>query len=188
MGDETSILPSRLQKKIRSALQLVSGNTKSGDGIRNFLVSEAFLRAFVETCSHYDRHIVTQQDGKVIFQKESFVKAFSTKTEQYFLEWFVETTMFNTFIQDCIERVKRSGSCSTDEDPDRDDIKLFAQRIAEYRKGCEKSSQAKKACPKKKTLGKFVARQNHSYERLITSRTKTYFPSNSLFNQLFHIF
>lgn len=68
MGDESSILPLRLQKGIRSALQLVSSNTKSGDGIRNFLVSEAFMRVFIETCSHCDSHLVTQQDGKVIFQ------------------------------------------------------------------------------------------------------------------------
>lgn len=68
MGDESSILPTRLQKAIRSALQLVSSNTKTGDGIRNFLVSEAFLRVFVETCAHLEGHLVTQQDGKVIFQ------------------------------------------------------------------------------------------------------------------------
>lgn len=68
VGDESTILPSRLQKGIRCALQLVSSNVRPADGIRNFLVSEAFLRVFVETCIHFDKHLVTQQDGKIIFQ------------------------------------------------------------------------------------------------------------------------
>lgn len=68
VGDEGSILPKRLQEGIRSALQLVTNNTKHGDDIRNFLVSEAFLRVFVETCAHLEGHLVTQQDGKIIFQ------------------------------------------------------------------------------------------------------------------------
>lgn len=68
VGDESSILPSRLQKGLKSALQIVANSTKSGDGFRNFLVSEAFLRVFVETCAHCDSHIVTQQDGKTLFE------------------------------------------------------------------------------------------------------------------------
>jgi len=36
--------------------------------IRDAVVSEAFLRFFVETCSHYTEYICTQQDGLCIFE------------------------------------------------------------------------------------------------------------------------
>ncbi|XP_046615979.1 uncharacterized protein LOC124303147 isoform X1 [Neodiprion virginianus] len=147
VGDESSILPSRLQKGLKSALQLVSNNTKTGDGSRNFLVSEAFLRVFVETCAHCDSHIVTQQDGKIVFEKESFVKAGPSRGTQYFLEWFVETTMFNQFIHDRILKMEGLNL------PCVDHMKLFDQRVAEYSKAADKNSQSKKGFGKKKTLG-----------------------------------
>ncbi|XP_046743028.1 uncharacterized protein LOC124409460 isoform X2 [Diprion similis] len=147
VGDESSILPSRLQKGLKSALQLVSNNTKSGDGSRNFLVSEAFLRVFVETCAHCDSHIVTQQDGKIVFEKESFVKSGPSRGSQYFLEWFVETTMFNQFIHDRILKIEGLNL------PCVDHMKLFDQRVAEYLKAADKNAQSKKGFGKKKTLG-----------------------------------
>ncbi|XP_012270875.1 uncharacterized protein LOC105694607 isoform X2 [Orussus abietinus] len=147
VGDESSILPSRLQKGLKSALQIVSDNTSTTDGVRNFLVSEAFLRVFLETCGHCRSHIVTQQDGKVVFEKESFVKAISSKTMRYFLEWFVETTMFSKFIQDYILRTE--GLMTNDEDT----IKLFDDRVTECEKAADKSANTKKISCKKKTLG-----------------------------------
>ncbi|KAK0176399.1 hypothetical protein PV328_000542 [Microctonus aethiopoides] len=147
VGDESTILPSRLQKGIRSALQLISNSTKSGEGMRNFLVSEAFLRVFVETCAHLESHLAIQQDGKVVFQKESFVNASGSKTVQYFLEWFVETTMFNTFIVDYIAYVE--GSTVSEQY----NIELFNKRMAEYRKTIDNNKQSKKSSSKKKTLG-----------------------------------
>ncbi|CAG5101990.1 Similar to DENND2B: DENN domain-containing protein 2B (Homo sapiens) [Cotesia congregata] len=125
VGDESTILPSRLQKGIRCALQLVSSNVRPGDGIRNYLVSEAFLRLF----------------------KESFVKASPSKTYRYFLEWFVETTMFNTFVTDYIAHIEGTTV------HDYYNIKLFIQRVAEYRKSAETNSQSKKFLSKKKTFG-----------------------------------
>ncbi|XP_057330982.1 variant-silencing SET domain-containing protein-like [Microplitis mediator] len=147
VGDESTILPSRLQKGIKCALQLVSSNVGPADGIRNYLVSEAFLRVFVETCAHFENHLVTQQDGKIIFQKESFVKASPSKTYRYFLEWFIETTMFNAFVTDYIAHVE--GTTVND----HYNIKLFIQRVAEYRKSNESNSHSKKFSSKKKTFG-----------------------------------
>lgn len=37
---------------------------------------------------------------------------------------------------------------------DKEDVKLFYQRVAEYKKGAEKNAQSKKGSSKKKTLGK----------------------------------
>ncbi|XP_011311733.1 uncharacterized protein [Fopius arisanus] len=148
VGDEGSILPKRFQEGIHSALQLVSDNTKHGDNIRNFLVSEAFLRVFVETCAHLESNLVTQQDGKKIFQKESFVNAYPSKTVQFFLEWFVETMMFQSFVTDYIASVEGKDV------GDSYRMKLFKQRIAELRKLPEQNLLSKKT--KKKTFGKFT--------------------------------
>ncbi|KAF7994992.1 hypothetical protein HCN44_004464 [Aphidius gifuensis] len=146
VGDESSILPSKLQKGIKTALHWVKTKTKYGDGFRNFLVSEAFLRIFVETCAHLEGHLVAQQDGKVIFQKESFIKASNSKGIQYFLEWFVETTMFHEFVNDFIGWIEGSTV------RENNDIKLFVQRIAEYQKKNDTNLQ-KKYSKKKKNFG-----------------------------------
>jgi len=36
--------------------------------MRDMVVSEAFLRFFVETCGHYTEYICTQQDGLRVFE------------------------------------------------------------------------------------------------------------------------
>lgn len=148
VGDESSILPSKLQKGIKTALHWVKTKTKHSDGFRNFLVSEAFLRIFVETCAHFEGHLASQQDGKVIFQKESFIKASNSKGIQYFLEWFVETIMFHEFVNDYICWVEGSTV------RENNDIKLFVQRIAEYQKKNDIKLQ-KKYSKKKKNFGSY---------------------------------
>jgi hypothetical protein len=50
------------------ALQVVASTTSPTDTLRNVLISEAFVRFFVEACGHYRNHIVTQQDGKTVFE------------------------------------------------------------------------------------------------------------------------
>jgi hypothetical protein len=71
VGDEASILPSRLRRCLKVALQLVTNTTQPWDASRNVLVSEAFVRMFVEVCGHYRNHIVTQQDGMKVFEVRS---------------------------------------------------------------------------------------------------------------------
>jgi hypothetical protein len=68
VGDECKILPGRLQKALCMALQVVASTTSPTDTLRNVLISEAFVRFFVEACGHYRNHIVTQQDGKTVFE------------------------------------------------------------------------------------------------------------------------
>ncbi|XP_059481996.1 DENN domain-containing protein 2B-like [Neocloeon triangulifer] len=104
VGDECKILPVRLQKALFKVLQLAS-STGENEPTRNVLVSEAFVRLFVEACGHYKNHVVTQQDGRIMFERESFVKAVESKSLQMFLEWFTETSLFCTFIDD---RTRRS--------------------------------------------------------------------------------
>lgn len=68
VGDEMSILPSRLRRCLKTALQLVTNTTQPSDASRNVLVSEAFVRMFVEVCGHYRNHIITEQDSTEIFE------------------------------------------------------------------------------------------------------------------------
>ena len=73
VGDEASILPTRLRRCLKVALQLVTNTTQPRDASRNVLVSEAFVRMFVEVCGHYRNHIVTQQDGLKVFEVISVI-------------------------------------------------------------------------------------------------------------------
>lgn len=68
VGDEMSILPLRLRRCLKTALQLVTNTTQPWDASRNVLVSEAFVRMFVEVCGHYRNHISTVQAGIEIFE------------------------------------------------------------------------------------------------------------------------
>jgi len=40
----------------------------------NLMISEAFLRFFVEAIGHYGQYIITESDGTRAFQKDKFVK------------------------------------------------------------------------------------------------------------------
>ena len=57
MGDESSILPTKLQKALRTALKPDS----SAKSEKDLMVSEAFLRMFLETVGHYTDFINVQQ-------------------------------------------------------------------------------------------------------------------------------
>jgi hypothetical protein len=35
---------------------------------QNLLISEAFLRFFIEAIGHYSNHVTTQQDDQVVFE------------------------------------------------------------------------------------------------------------------------
>lgn len=74
------------------------------------------------------------------------MKGCSSKTVPFFLEWFVETIMFNSFVTDYIASVEGTTVA------EKYDIKLFKQRVAEYRKLSEKNLLSKKT--KKKPFGK----------------------------------
>jgi hypothetical protein len=83
VGDEASILPSRLRRCLKVALQLVSNTTQPGDASRNVLVSEAFVRMFVEMCGHYRNHIVTQQDSMRVFEVRSRTSLETMERKKY---------------------------------------------------------------------------------------------------------
>lgn len=64
VGDEGTILPKRIHRKLRNALsQLVLDLADQKESTKNVLISECFIRMFVETLGHYSNHIITKPDG-----------------------------------------------------------------------------------------------------------------------------
>ncbi|KAG8226141.1 hypothetical protein J437_LFUL005802 [Ladona fulva] len=116
VGDEGSILPSRMKRMLQSALRIISSmknsqqnsnkkNANSGDDIDvcNVLVSDAFMGTFLFVVGHYPNHVVKHGDGHRTFQREKFIKAMPFSGVRMFLEWFTETAMFTSFINASLE-------------------------------------------------------------------------------------
>ncbi|XP_041367823.1 uncharacterized protein LOC121382310 isoform X2 [Gigantopelta aegis] len=128
VGDESSIIPKKLQKALKTAINMckLDADAQSSQWL---MVSEAFLRFFVETIGHFGEHIRTQQDGKKVFLKELFVSSVASKGIRHLLEWFSETQMFEVFVTDNLEKT-HWGS-----------VDLFMSRLAEYQK-CDDGSSS----------------------------------------------
>lgn len=87
-----------------------SCNFSSDSGHLSTVVSEAFVRFFVELVGHYPLFITGErEDGysssssspvPCAFQWERFRKSIPSKTVRRFLEVFMETQMFSCFIQE----------------------------------------------------------------------------------------
>lgn len=62
------------------------------------VVSEAFVRFFVEIVGHYSLFLTSGEERSL--QREAFRKAVSSKSLRRFLEVFMETQTFRGFIQE----------------------------------------------------------------------------------------
>ncbi|XP_034552445.1 DENN domain-containing protein 2D-like isoform X1 [Notolabrus celidotus] len=99
VGDESSILPPKLQAEILEALSLRQKASTVEE--LNRVVSEAFLHFFVRTVGHYASYVKYSHKGQPgVFQKRSFYKAIESKTTRHFVKKFIQTQMFDLFIQD----------------------------------------------------------------------------------------
>ncbi|XP_008293961.1 DENN domain-containing protein 2D isoform X2 [Stegastes partitus] len=97
IGDEGSILPPKLQTEILEALK---NRQKASTGEElNRVVSEAFLHFFVKTVGHYSSYVKYGGD-RGVFEKRSFYKAIESKTTRHFVKKFIQTQMFDLFIQE----------------------------------------------------------------------------------------
>ncbi|XP_033753036.1 suppression of tumorigenicity 5 protein-like [Pecten maximus] len=111
-GDEGTLIPKLIQKAMKTALNMCK-NDSDASSAKNLMVSEVFLRFFVEAIAHFAEHINNQQDGKKVFVKESFIQGAPTEGIQQFLEWFTETQMFEVFITQQVEKSKPSKGSNT---------------------------------------------------------------------------
>lgn len=110
MEDEDSILPRKLQAALEHILEQrnelasdkeeVSLNGKHESSPLNEVVSEAFVRFFVEIMGHYSLFLIPTEREERTLQREAFRKSVSSKSLRRFLEVFMETQMFGGFIQE----------------------------------------------------------------------------------------
>ncbi|XP_044208512.1 DENN/MADD domain containing 2Da isoform X1 [Thunnus albacares] len=99
IGDEGSILPPKLQAEIEEALS----HRQEASTVEelNRVVSEAFLLFFVKTVGHYTSHVKYNRGGeRAVFEKRVFYKAIESKTTRHFVKKFIQTQMFDLFIQE----------------------------------------------------------------------------------------
>ncbi|XP_051509717.1 DENN domain-containing protein 2D-like isoform X1 [Myxocyprinus asiaticus] len=122
MGDEDTILPHKLKDEIKQALS--AKNEKSSLEELNRVVPEAFLPFFIKTVGHFSKYIVQNgQNKQVEFQQRSFCKAIESKSTRRFVKKFVQTQMFDLFIQEVEQRPAS-----------QDGTGFFERKIAEYQK------------------------------------------------------
>uniref|UniRef100_A0A8C2GHE7 UDENN domain-containing protein n=1 Tax=Cyprinus carpio TaxID=7962 RepID=A0A8C2GHE7_CYPCA len=105
MDDEDSILPHKLQAALEHVLERrkelacdVADHTNE-PGSLSSVVSEAFVRFFVEIVGHYSL-FMGSSDRDEESSREAFRKAVSSKSLRRFLEVFMETQMFAGFVQE----------------------------------------------------------------------------------------
>ncbi|XP_073918154.1 DENN domain-containing protein 2A isoform X2 [Castor canadensis] len=112
MDDEDSILPRKLQVALEHILEQRNDLASDQDGGSldctygpessplNEVVSEAFVRFFVEIVGHYSLFLTSGEREERTLQREAFRKAVSSKSLRRFLEVFMETQTFRGFIQE----------------------------------------------------------------------------------------
>nr|XP_020636217.1 DENN domain-containing protein 2C [Pogona vitticeps]XP_020636218.1 DENN domain-containing protein 2C [Pogona vitticeps] len=113
VSDEDEILPHKLQAALTQILEerneILSQERSytQGEVTLDSLVSEAFVRFFVEIVGHYSLHMLVTEKGERVFQREPFRKSHTSRSVRHFLEIFMETQMFAGFIQD--RELRKSG-------------------------------------------------------------------------------
>ncbi|KAG7519749.1 hypothetical protein JOB18_015365 [Solea senegalensis] len=127
LGDEDCILPSKLQAALQQILEERDVILGQEDEDRcggqpadlSALVSEGFVRFFVELVGHYPLHMVESSSGSRELQRDSFRKSHPSRGVRQFLQFFMDTQMFAGFIQD--KELRKGGGRG-----------LFETRVAEY--------------------------------------------------------
>ncbi|XP_010629536.1 DENN domain-containing protein 2C isoform X1 [Fukomys damarensis] len=113
VSDENEILPPKLQAALIQILEerneILSQEQifSQADVTLNSLVSEAFVRFFVELVGHYSLNVTVTERGERVFQREPFRKSHTSRSIRHFLDLFMETQMFAGFIQD--RELRKSG-------------------------------------------------------------------------------
>uniref|UniRef100_A0A8C7UC37 DENN/MADD domain containing 2Db n=1 Tax=Oncorhynchus mykiss TaxID=8022 RepID=A0A8C7UC37_ONCMY len=108
IGDESTILPEKLQEELLQALCCRKDNSTSEE--LNKVVSEAFLSFFVKTVGHFPSHVKRRSGGQPgVFQINSFCKASEPKASRQFVKRFIQTQMFDLFIQEVERQPTQEG-------------------------------------------------------------------------------
>lgn len=98
IGDEKTILPHKLKDEILQALK--ARPEKATVEELNRVVPAAFFPFFIKTVGHFSQHILRKAGEPALFQRRAFCKALDSKSTRHFVKKFVETQMFDLFIQE----------------------------------------------------------------------------------------
>ncbi|XP_071203177.1 DENN domain-containing protein 2D-like isoform X5 [Salvelinus alpinus] len=131
IGDEKSILPPKLQDEILQALR----NRKEKATVEelNRVVSEAFLPFFVKTVGHFALYVTRNSSGQPgVFQSRAFYKAIKSNTTRHFVKKFLQTQMFDLFIQE------------VEQQPASSQQGIFHKKIVEYQEQKRKEKTKKR--------------------------------------------
>ncbi|CAB1331519.1 unnamed protein product, partial [Coregonus sp. 'balchen'] len=117
LEDEDSILPHKLQAALEHVLDKrkeLASEMPTDSSSLSTVVSEAFVRFFVEMVGHYplfmgggdreDESGAPSSPTPSYFQREAFRKAVTSKSLKRFLEVFMETQMFAGFVAEREQR------------------------------------------------------------------------------------
>ncbi|XP_072522045.1 DENN/MADD domain containing 2Db [Salminus brasiliensis] len=119
IGDEDTLIPTKLQEELLQALCMRRHNATTEE--LNQVVSEAFVTFFVQTVGHFADHIKKSRDREQpgTFQKKSFLKAVEPKSSRTFVKQFVQTQMFDLLVQEQEKQPNHEG--------------FFHKKVVEYR-------------------------------------------------------
>ncbi|XP_066527386.1 DENN/MADD domain containing 2Db isoform X2 [Hoplias malabaricus] len=107
IGDEDTLITAKLQEELLQELCRRKHNANTEE--LNKVISEAFLTFFVKTVGHFADHIKKSGKSSGTFQKKSFLKAVEPKSSRNFVKQFVQTQMFDLFIQEEEKQPNREG-------------------------------------------------------------------------------
>ncbi|XP_064480316.1 DENN domain-containing protein 2C-like isoform X2 [Ornithodoros turicata] len=144
--DVHTVLPNKLQRALCTALSLAKNMTDPTERVRDMMITEAFVRMFVEILGHCDSHISLLSNGTYAFQKEAFMRMPSSRGVQMFLQWFVETQMFELFLSERAQRVRQLQRTPHHHLLPKG---VFERRANEYQLDCEQSGMSLKEVSKR---------------------------------------
>lgn len=152
--EDRTVLPGKLQRALCTALSLAKNMTDPTERMRDLMITESFVRMFVELVGHCDSHISLLSNGTYSFRRESFMRMPSSRGVQMFLQWFTETQMFDLFLA---ERAQRVAQLKRTPQHHLLPKGVFERRANEYLLDCERSG---------KSLKEFSKRMKNFGERL----------------------
>ncbi|XP_075547245.1 uncharacterized protein LOC142580219 isoform X10 [Dermacentor variabilis] len=150
--DNRDVVPKKLRHSLCTALSLAKNMTDPTGCVRDMMITEAFIRLFVELVGHCDQHITLSDDLKestfqsLFFQHDAFVRSPSSRGVQMFLQWFVETQAFEQFLHERTQRLRQLAKTPHHHLLPKG---LFEQRAGEYLLDLEHTSHGLRELGKK---------------------------------------
>ncbi|RWS12386.1 hypothetical protein B4U79_07433 [Dinothrombium tinctorium] len=96
VGDESEIIPYKIQRAVINALNLSRNMTDPKENYRDLVVREAFIQMFIELIGTARCYIANGE-----FKTQYFINSIRSKNIQMFAHWFCETRLFEAFIKYC---------------------------------------------------------------------------------------